>query len=264
MTPDDALAIRGGIFWGGFLLFLLLESFASYRPNTVSKKARVATNLLIAVFNGVLLNLLFWSATVGTLLRVEVGHAGLLNLVYIPYWAKLAVTVVLMDFAMYVWHLANHLIPFLWRFHRVHHSDINMDVSTASRFHIGELSISAGIQVAALYAIGADIAGVVLFDCILVLAAQFQHSSVSVPEWFERVYWAVFVPPSMHRIHHSVVIRQRNRNYGSIFSAWDRMFGTLLRNVDQGRIIIGLGPYRSPGRLNIWRLLQMPFTRPVR
>jgi sterol desaturase/sphingolipid hydroxylase (fatty acid hydroxylase superfamily) len=255
--------IRGGVFFGGLLFFLLAESLRSYRPSTVSKKTRIVTNLSIAALNAVLLNLLFWSATVNTLLRAEEVRAGLLNMVDIPYWAKLAGTAVFLDLVMYLWHLLNHVVPFLWRFHRVHHSDINMDVSTASRFHVGELSLSTVIKMAAIYFIGADILGLALFECLFVSAAQFEHSSMKVPEGFEYFYWTVFVPPSMHRIHHSVVIRQRNSNYGTIFSVWDRMLGTLLRNVEQEKIVIGLGPYRSPEELNIRYLLRMPFTRPV-
>jgi sterol desaturase/sphingolipid hydroxylase (fatty acid hydroxylase superfamily) len=254
----------GGFFLAGLLPFLLFEYFVSYRPNTVSKKTRLATNLSISVRNGVLLNLLFWTATVSTVAGAEETRACLLNVIGIPHWAKLAGTIILMDFVMYVWHLSNHRIPLFWRFHRIHHSDINMDVSTASRFHVGELSVSACIKIAAVHFIGIDIAGMVLFDCIMVLTAQFQHSSMRVPERYERLYWVVFVPPSMHRIHHSVVIRERYSNYGAIFSVWDRMFGTLLRNVAQEKIVIGLGPYRSSGTLNMWYLLRMPFTRPVK
>jgi sterol desaturase/sphingolipid hydroxylase (fatty acid hydroxylase superfamily) len=264
LTPENALEIRAGLFWGGLLFFLVLEYIASYRPNTVSKWARLVTNIFIAVLNGVLLNLLFWSATVSVVARVEKGHAGIVNLGPGPLWVKLAGAVILMDLVMYLWHLANHKIPLLWRFHRVHHSDMNMDVSTASRFHAGELAVSGGIKIAAISFLGIDMTGIVLFDCLLVLAAQFQHSSVKVPERFERIYWTVFVPPSMHRIHHSVVIKERDSNYGTIFSVWDRLFGTLRRNVAQERIVIGLGPYRSPGTLKVWHLLRMPFTKSVR
>lgn len=264
LTPDDAVVIRAGGFWGGFILFLLLEHFASYRADTVPKKKRLATNLALAVLNGIVLNLFFRSVAVNTLFFAHERHVGLLNEAAIPYWAGLIITVVFMDLVMYVWHLLNHEVPLLWRFHRVHHSDINMDVSTASRFHIGELAISNVIKVVAIYFIGADIGGFVLFECILLFAAQFQHSSVKVPEWFERVHWFFFVPPSMHRIHHSVVIRERNTNYGTIFSVWDRMLGTLLRDVEQEKIVIGLGPYRAPDKLTIGNLFGMPFTRPVR
>jgi sterol desaturase/sphingolipid hydroxylase (fatty acid hydroxylase superfamily) len=100
------------------------------------------------------------------------------------------------------------------------------------------------------------------FDCILVLTAQFQHSSMRAPEWYERVCRVIVVSPSMRRIHHSMVIRERDINYVTILSIWNRIFGTLLRNVAQEKIVIGLGPYRSSGRLNMWCLLRMPFTDP--
>ena len=170
-------------------------------------------------------------------------------------------TVVFMDFMLYIWHLLNHEMPLFWRFHRVHHSDLNMDVSTAARFHIGELSISSVIKIALIYFLGADLVGVVLFESLLVFSAQFQHSSLKVPASFEKIYWYVFVPPSMHRIHHSVVIAERDTNYGTIFSLWDRMFGTLLTAVEQDSIRIGMGFYQNPDKLKLQHLITMPFTR---
>jgi len=155
-------------------------------------------------------------------------------------------------------------MPLLWRFHRVHHSDLNMDVSTASRFHIGELSMSAVIKTGLIYFIGADILSILIFESLLVFAAQFQHSSLRVPAGFENIFWILFVPPSMHRIHHSVKINERDTNYGTILSLWDRMFGTLLKDVSQEGIVIGLGPYRDAIKLRIHHLLIMPFTSAVK
>jgi len=160
-------------------------------------------------------------------------------------------------------HLLNHEVPFLWRFHRVHHSDLNMDVSTATRFHIGELAISRVIKISLVFFIGATLLGVLIFESALVLCAQFHHSSLAVPSWFEKISWVFFVPPSMHRIHHSAVIRERNTNYGTIFSTWDRAIGTLLKEVDQTRIRIGVGAYQRPEKLGFRHLLVMPFTRPI-
>jgi len=153
---------------------------------------------------------------------------------------------------------------FLWRFHRVHHSDLNMDVSTATRFHIGELAISAIIKTALIFSLGASALGVLIFVSAVVLTVQFHHSSLRVTRWFEAVYWILMVQPSMHRIHHSVVIKERNTNYGALFSLWDRILGTLLIRVEQGRNRIGMGAYRKPGALNFHQLLWMPFTRAVR
>ena len=177
---------------------------------------------------------------------------------------KILATVAFMDFILYVWHLLNHEMPFLWRFHRVHHSDLNMDVSTATRFHIGELVISAVIKISLIFFLGASSLGVVIFESTLVFCAQFHHSSLRIAKGFESIFWILFVPPSMHRIHHSVKIRERNANYGTIFSLWDRILGTLISDVDQDGIKIGVGAYPKPQKLNFHHLLAMPFTRPVR
>jgi sterol desaturase/sphingolipid hydroxylase (fatty acid hydroxylase superfamily) len=188
---------------------------------------------------------------------------GIFYLWNFPYWINFLMTIIFMDFALYIWHLLNHEIPFLWRFHRVHHSDLNMDVSTASRFHIGELSISALIKIPLIFFLGSDFRSIILFDALIVLTSQFHHSSLTLPLWFERLYWILFVPPSMHRIHHSVVILERNTNYGTIFSFWDRLFGTFLSAVDQNRIRIGIGAYPKLQNIRFPHLLIMPFTRKI-
>ena len=256
--------IRVLLFWGGMLFFLILELLISYRPSSVSKVKRWVNNLALTLFNSIILNILFSATIVGTAVYVQKNQLGILNLVEIPTWLKILVTVAFMDFMLYVWHLLNHEMPLLWRFHRVHHSDLNMDVSSATRFHIGELAISAFIKISVIFFLGASALGVLIFESAVVLFAQFEHSSLTVPKWFETIYWILFVPPSMHRIHHSVIIKERNTNYGTIFSLWDRFLGTLLTGVDQKRIRIGVGAYRKPEKLNFHQLLVMPFIRPVR
>jgi sterol desaturase/sphingolipid hydroxylase (fatty acid hydroxylase superfamily) len=139
-----------------------------------------------------------------------------------------------------------------------------MDVSTATRFHIGELAISAVIKISLIYFIGANLISVIIFESLLVLSAQFQHSSLNVPESFERFFWIFFVPPSMHRIHHSVKIHERDTNYGTILSVWDRLLGTLLKDIPQEAIVIGVGAYRESEKLGLPNLMLMPFTRPIK
>jgi sterol desaturase/sphingolipid hydroxylase (fatty acid hydroxylase superfamily) len=256
--------IRLYLFVGGIIFFLILESLIPYRPNSISKVKRWINNLGITIFNSIVINLVFSAAIVGTASYVQTHKLGVLNMVQAPVWLKILFTVVFMDFILYVWHFLNHEMPLLWRFHRMHHSDLNMDVSTATRFHIGELSISAVIKISLIFFIGAPPVGVLIFESALVLCAQFHHSSIKVPKWFETVFWIFFVPPSMHRIHHSVVIKERDTNYGTILSLWDRFLGTLLSDVDQGKIRIGVGAYRRPEKLNFHHLLAMPFTRPIR
>jgi len=229
----------------------------------VSKVKRWINNITLTLFNSLILQLVFAGAVVSAAMYVTTHQLGVLNMMGLPPWIKLFVTVAFMDFMLYVWHLLNHEVHLLWRFHRVHHSDLNMDVSTATRFHIGELAISAVIKISLVFFLGASALGVLVFESTLVLCAQFHHSTLKVPRWFEAIFWILFVPPSMHRIHHSVIIKERDTNYGTIFSTWDRLLGTLLTDVDQSRIRIGVGAYQKPEKLTFHHLLVMPFTRPV-
>ncbi|OGW25011.1 MAG: hypothetical protein A2X59_02435 [Nitrospirae bacterium GWC2_42_7] len=263
----NIILLRGLISWGGFALFLTAELLNPYRKPSVPKTKRIMTNLSLTILNSAFISLLFSALIFSTASYVTDNKAGVLNMsnmLMMPYWLKIIVAVIFMDFMLYIWHLLNHEMPFFWRFHRVHHSDLNMDVSTATRFHIGELSISAVIKIGLIFFIGADIISVIIFESLLVLTAQFHHSSLKVPGWFEKYFWLVFVPPSMHRIHHSVVLKERNTNYGTILSIWDRMFGTILKDIDQDKIIIGMGAYHEPDKLKLRHLLLMPFTRAVK
>ena len=195
---------------------------------------------------------------------VSQNQLGILPYLTAPYWLKVLLVVMFLDFMLWVWHLLNHVVPFLWRFHRVHHTDLNMDVSTATRFHIGELAISTVIKLGLIYLLGADVFMVLLFETLVVASAQFHHSSLKVPLWFEKIWFVLFVPPSMHRIHHSVKIKERDTNYGTIFSLWDKLMGTLLTRVKQEGIRIGVGGHFKEKKLNLQHLLIMPFTRYVR
>ena len=264
MTRANVSFIRLSLFWGSLLFFLVLELLVPYRPSSVSKVTRWINNIALTVFNSLILQLVFAGAVVRIAMYVSTHRLGVLNMVELPAWVELLVTVAFMDFMLFIWHLLNHEVPFIWRFHRVHHSDLNMDVSTATRFHIGELAISAVIKISLIFFLGASPLGVLIFESALVLCAQFHHSSLKVPRWFETIFWILFVPPSMHRIHHSVVIKERNTNYGTIFSTWDRWLGTLLTGVDQKRLLIGVGAYQKPEELNFHHLLAMPFTMPVK
>lgn len=264
MFEMDGSTIRLLLFSGGVVFFLALELLVPYRDSSVSKWKRWVNNLALTFFNSFLLQLIFSSAIITTAVYAQTHKLGILSMLEVPSWIKILVTVVFMDFMLYVWHLLNHEVPLLWRFHRVHHSDLNMDVSTATRFHIGELAISAIIKICIIFFLGASYLGILIFESAVLLCTQFHHSSLKVPKWLETVWWIFFVPPSMHRTHHSVIIKERNSNYGAIFSIWDRILGTLLANVDQKRIRIGVGAYTKPDKLHLHHLLAMPFSKPVR
>jgi len=264
MFDISGSSIRLSLFAGGLLFFLFLEVVAPYRPSSVSKLKRWTINLSLTLINSILIYLVFLTAVIFAASHGQTYKSGILNMVQAPIWLKTLVTLVFLDFVLYVWHLLNHKISLLWRFHRVHHSDLNMDVSTATRFHLGEHVIFAVIKISVIFFLGASPAGILVFESTIVLCAQFHHSSLKVPKWFETFFWIFFVPPSMHRIHHSVIIKQRDTNYGTIFSLWDRFLGTLLTRIDQPLVRIGMGAYPNPNKLNLNQLLAMPFTRPVK
>lgn len=251
-------------FAGGIILFLLLEWFMPYRKPTESKVKRSFINLSLGGMNSLLLAALFGSVMAASLAYEGHHQWGLLYQVALPFWMKILASVVILDFLLYVWHVLNHEVPFFWRFHRVHHSDRNMDVTTATRFHVGELAMSSVIRIVIILLLGVGWLDLLVFDSLVMLSTQFHHSSLKVPAGFESVYWLLFVPPSMHRIHHSVIIKERNTNYGAIFSLWDRLCGTLLNGVDQAGIRIGVGAYPRQADLTLSRLLIMPFTRAVK
>jgi len=257
-------SLRAYLFVFGLVLFLALELLVPYRPSTVSKIRRWVQNLGITFFNSMVLKLCFASLIIASFEYVQKNNIGLLATLSAPRWVKFVATLLVFDLVFYLWHRVNHEIPFFWRFHRVHHSDLNMDVSTATRFHIGELAFSAILKIGLIFLLGPTGLGLVIFESALVLCAQFHHSSLKVTGWFEKLFWTLFVPPSMHRIHHSVIIKQRNTNYGAIFSLWDRVGKTFLRDVDQEKIHIGLGAYPHAPTLTFFALFRMPFTKAVK
>jgi len=264
MDQTGLAAIRAAIFLAVLILFLTLELAIPYRRPSQPKTWRWGVNLGLTGVN----SLVMWLG-LGALPILAAAHAssqgaGFLPLIPGPYWLRFLVAIAFLDFMLWVWHLLNHVVPLLWRFHRVHHTDLNMDVSTATRFHLGELAASRFIQAGLVYLVGADVYMVAAFDILVVACAQFHHSSLKIPARAERWIWPLAVPPSMHRIHHSVKIKQRNSNYGTIFSFWDRIMGTMVKNVDQAGIVIGVGGHFKRQELGLGRLLAQPFRRPVR
>lgn len=251
-------AIKPYLYWGGVVIFLLCEQAFAYREPTVSLVRRWLANLPLSLMNGTIYHLLYTSSIVGLALSAQEKKLGLLNAVALPAWAKIVIGILILDFFIYIWHLLTHQLPFLWRFHRVHHSDLNMDVTTGNRFHLVEFLITGLIRLAVIYTFGISLTAYVLFEMLVNLAVQFHHSSIRVPHWFERGWVLLFVPPFLHRIHHSVRFKEHNSNYGVIFSFWDRMLGTLQTEVAQEGIVIGINSQRQIDRLGFWQLLLLP------
>lgn len=258
----ELYSLKPWLYWAGVLAFMVSEHFFAYRPPTVSLWRRWLTNLPLSVVNGAVYHLLYASIIFAFIRSAQAGQTGLLNAVALPPWLKLVAGVLILDFFIYLWHLLTHALPLLWRFHRVHHSDLNMDVTTANRFHLGEFLFTGLIRIAVIYTFGIGLEAYIIFEILVNLAVQFHHSSIRLPVWLERAWALLFVPPFLHRIHHSVRIKgERDSNYGVIFSLWDRISGTLTKETDQEKIVIGIGSHRDFNNLGFWRLLAMPFTR---
>jgi len=187
---------------------------------------------------------------------------GLFNWIHLPSIIAIAFGVMLYDYAYYWWHKFMHLAPFFWRFHNVHHTDLDMDVSTASRFHLGEVLFSIFFRVAVVGALGLSIWTLAVYEVIFSIANQFQHSNWRLPIGLERALNLCFVTPRMHGIHHSIVQRETNSNWGTVFCWWDQLHRTLRRDVPQDAITIGVAAYRAEEELTSGKLFILPFRRP--
>jgi sterol desaturase/sphingolipid hydroxylase (fatty acid hydroxylase superfamily) len=237
------------------------EILAPRRALTTSKAGRWFANLTIIALNPVSVRLVFPVLPVGVALMAQENHWGLLNHVAFPYWLSVAIGVIALDFTIYLQHVGFHALPLLWRLHMVHHADLDFDVTTGLRFHPLEIVLSMGIKIMAVVLLGAPVLAVLVFEVALNATAMFSHSNMRLPLRFDRVLRWFVVTPEMHRVHHSVVIRETNSNYGFNLPWWDRLFGTYKDQPVQGHagMTIGLAQFRDPRLLTLPRLLVLPF-----
>jgi sterol desaturase/sphingolipid hydroxylase (fatty acid hydroxylase superfamily) len=187
---------------------------------------------------------------------------GLLNNVALPYWLGVAAGVIVLDLTIYLQHVVFHALPTLWRIHMMHHSDLDFDVTTGVRFHPLEVIISMGIKMAMVVLLGASALAVLAFEVLLNGTSMFNHGNVRLPGGLDRILRLLVVTPEMHRVHHSVIIRETNSNFGFNLPWWDRIFGTYRPAPAAGHegMTIGLSHFRDPGELTLPRLLILPFT----
>jgi sterol desaturase/sphingolipid hydroxylase (fatty acid hydroxylase superfamily) len=234
------------------LIFLLEGLYPHYR----GRKGRVrhaVPHVVTAILNGLLTKF----ALAGLTLAVT-GLQGLSPLGGLPGSIRPVAIFVLFDLWMYLWHMANHHIPFLWRFHRAHHADTEMDTTTALRFHPGELVLSAVARSPVIIFLGMSFAQVLAFEVILNISTLFHHSNLAVPEIWDRRLRTLVVTPNMHRVHHSIERRETDSNFTSILSCWDRLFGTFRMRPDTGAITLGLPRFREEHYQRLWGFLITP------
>jgi sterol desaturase/sphingolipid hydroxylase (fatty acid hydroxylase superfamily) len=259
--------IRLAIFIGVFVLMALIELAWPKRHLIASKRKRWLTNLGISVVGTVLLRLMAMLAVplaaIAVAFYAEKNGIGLLNQMAWPEWAKVAIALLVLDLAIWIQHWASHKVPLLWRLHQVHHTDRDIDVTTAVRFHPVEIGLSMVWKIAVVVLLGASPLAVFLFEVILNACAMFNHANIALPLWFDRVLRLFIVTPDMHRVHHSVLLREHDTNFGFNLSLWDRLFRTYTAQPEKGHqgMRIGLAPYQSekPARLG-WSLW-LPFGR---
>lgn len=255
-------AIRLGAFFSIFAVMALWEILAPRRTLTLGRARRWASNLGIVVFNSVLARLLFPIAGVGIAAFAAERGWGLFNYLEIPYWLAIFASLVALDFFIYLQHVMFHAVPALWRLHRVHHADLDFDVTTGARFHPIEIALSMLIKFAAIILLGAPTVAVVLFEVILNATAMFNHSNVHIPISVDRLLRGLIVTPDMHRIHHSVVRVETDSNFGFNLSFWDRLLGTYRADPVAGQetMVIGIPGYRNPAQCaTLTGMLTLPF-----
>ena len=251
--------LSAGLIAGAFGVLWLMERRRPLRKETEPNLKRSGRNLAVAGLAAVTLQLIERPAVEPLTALVHRRRWGLLNLLKLPAWLEVVVAVVLMDYTLYLWHVLMHRVPFLWRFHLPHHVDLDLDTSTALRFHFGELGIATGWRVLQVTLIGVSPLSLSVWQTFVLLSVIFHHSNVQLPLELEKKLNRIFVTPRMHGIHHSIVKEETNSNWSSGLTVWDWLHGTLRLNVPQGEITIGVPAYQKPEEVELARVLEMPF-----
>jgi sterol desaturase/sphingolipid hydroxylase (fatty acid hydroxylase superfamily) len=252
-------------FGGVFVVMMLWEILAPRRPLSVSKLQRWTHNIGLLLLNSLVLRLLFPAAAVGIAWSAASLNWGLFNWLSLPYWLELVVAVLLLDLAIYLQHWMMHRVPLLWKLHRVHHADLDIDMTTGSRFHTFEIVISMLIKWAIIFLLGPALLAVLIFETLLSGMAVFNHANVRLPVNLDRVIRELLVTPDMHRVHHSILRNETNSNYGFNLSIWDRIFKTYIDQPEKGHsmMTIGIPEFRDAQQVDrLPGMLTLPFAKP--
>lgn len=270
MLQDWVLANEPALRVGAFLAVLgamaLWEWLAPRRPLLIGRGRRWVANLGVVVLNTAMLRLIFPLAAAGMALFATKEGWGLFNYYPIPAWLAVTLSVLVLDLAIYLQHVMVHAVPALWRLHRMHHADLDFDVTTGGRFHPIEILLSMILKFGVIVAIGAPVIAVVIFEVLLNATSMFNHSNVRMPLALDRKLRRVVVTPDMHRVHHSIEDDETNSNFGFNLSWWDRLFGTYTAQPRRGhdQMTIGISTFRDPRRCaTLSGILAIPFVAPV-
>lgn len=258
---DNELLIRLGFFFGILVVMFLWELIAPRRPLTTSKIIRWFSNLGLVLIDSIVVRLFFPTALAGIALLVQQRGWGLFNQFELPYLLKIIFSVLVLDLVIYLQHIVFHSVPLFWRLHMVHHTDMDIDVTTGVRFHPIEIILSMGIKMIVVVLIGAPAVAVLIFEIILNGTSMFNHGNVRYSQNIDSILRLLVVTPEMHRVHHSTIRWETNSNLGFNFPWWDRLFGTYRDQPAKGHLemTIGLDQYKEPNKLTLPWLLVLPF-----
>jgi sterol desaturase/sphingolipid hydroxylase (fatty acid hydroxylase superfamily) len=253
--------VRLAAFAGVFVLMAAWELMGPRRKQSVGRTWRWPNNLGVMVVDTLLVRILFPTAAVGLALVAEARSFGLFNVIAFPWWIGVVLSVVILDLAIYLQHVLFHAVPALWRLHRMHHADLDIDVTTGLRFHPIEIVLSILIKFAVVAVLGPPAIAVLIFEVLLNATSMFNHSNVCIPEGIDRVLRWFVVTPDMHRIHHSILSRETNSNFGFNLPWWDHLLGTYRAQPVAGHegMTIGIEQFRDSRELRLDRMLLQPF-----
>ncbi len=253
--------LRMSFFLGVFVLMAIFEALLPRRRREMPRLFRWSNNLGIVVLDSLIVKLCFPVLAVGMAVIAEDRSWGLFNLVDLPLWLSFVLSILLLDMAIYFQHVLFHVSPMLWRLHRVHHTDLEFDVTTGIRFHPVEIAMSMGIKLLLVLLLGPPVIAVLVFEVLLNASAMFNHSNFSIPVQLDKALRRLIVTPDMHRVHHSVIPRETNSNYGFFLPWWDSLFGTYCDQPLEGHqgMTIGIANYREPKDMRLDKLLGQPF-----
>ena len=259
LANEPAVRILG--FVSVLSVMAVWEMLATRRTQTITRLIRWPGNLAIVILDTLAVRLLFPLAAVGAAIYASEHEWGLLNLVSMPGWVAVVLTILALDLAIYFQHRIFHAVPWLWRLHRMHHADLEFDVTTGLRFHPLEILLSMAIKMAVVMLIGAPALAVVVFEVLLNATSLFNHGNVRLPQRVDRWLRLLLVTPDMHRVHHSVIQRETDSNFGFSVSWWDRLFGTYRAQPEKGHLgmTIGIEDFRTEHDLRLDQMLIQPF-----
>ena len=253
--------IRLCAFAGVFIVMAVWEFIGPRRKQAIGRGWRWPNNLGIVIVDTLLVRILLPTTAVGLALFAEARGFGLFNAIALPAWAGVTGSVVILDLAIYLQHVLFHAVPALWRLHRMHHADLEFDVSTGLRFHPIEILLSLLIKFAVVAVLGAPALAVLIFEVLLNATSMFNHANVRIPPGIDNVLRWLVVTPDMHRVHHSILARETNSNFGFNLPWWDRLFGTYRAQPTAGHeaMTIGIDQFRDSRELGLDRMLLQPF-----